>query len=152
VKEKLRAVFDARRRETDIDAKTILSELFRLAHVDPGLAYNDDGTMKPINEIPEDVRRALAGIETEETFVSVNGERIYTGRIKKARFWDKNRSLELLAKHLGLLIDRTESSVRVTGDPGQPIVYRAVYGSQVVPVETNGHADVTNGHGVKCSE
>lgn len=100
----------ARREErTQIKADTVLAELLRLARVDLAQAFNENGDLKPIHEIPEDVRRAIAGVEIEALFEGRGRDREQVGFVKKVRFWDKNRSLELLGKHLALFIDRSEN-------------------------------------------
>lgn len=101
-----------REQRTEIKADTVLAELLRLARVDLAQAFNENGDLKPIHEIPEDVRRAIAGVEIEALFEGRGRDREQVGFVKKVRFWDKNRSLELLGKHLALFIDRSEMTVR----------------------------------------
>jgi phage terminase small subunit len=87
---------------------TILSELMRLAIVDIGEAFDAAGNLKPIHEIPEDVRRAMAGVDVSEIYSGTGGDREMIGVLKKVKFWDKLRALEVLAKHLGLLVERVK--------------------------------------------
>ena len=82
----------------------MLRELLRLAMTDIGQALNADGTLKPIHEIPEDVRRAISGFEVEE----LDGDEGPTGRVRKVKFWDKKGSLDSLMRHLGLFKDKVE--------------------------------------------
>lgn len=107
----------ARSKETGIDAQTVLGELLRLARVDIAGAFYPDGGLKPIHEIPEDVRRAISGVEVLEEFSGRGGDRSQVGWTKKIKFWDKARALEMLAKHLGLLKERVE----LTGKDGGPV-------------------------------
>ena len=55
----------------------------------------------------------------DEVLVLVTGEGEDATRytVKKLKFWDKTRALELLAKNLGLLVDRHEH----TGAGDRPI-------------------------------
>lgn len=94
----------ARGEQFEVKAEHVLRELVRLASVDVTLAFNADGSMKPLDEIPLDTRRAIAGIEIEEERYGKDGE-LVRGRVKKLRFTTKDRALELLGKHLGLFVD-----------------------------------------------
>jgi phage terminase small subunit len=84
----------------------ILSELMRIAMVDIGDAFTDDGQLKPLKEMPVDVRRAIAAIDVSEIYEGAGENRRFVGLLKKVKFWDKQRALETLAKHLGLLVER----------------------------------------------
>lgn len=105
----------------DLTAETILGELLRIAKVDVREAYDDDGNLKPLSEIPEDVRRAVAGIEVDDRWEG-KGEDATRYTVKKLKFWDKNRALELLAKNLGLLVERQQHE----GPAGGPLSVRFV--------------------------
>jgi phage terminase small subunit len=112
-----------RNQALEITAERVVQEMARLALVDIAQAYDKEGNLLPIHEIPEDTRRALSGVEVEEMWgwYEPLGEearqRISTGRVRKVKFNDKARSLELLAKHMGLLKDTLE----ITGKDGGPV-------------------------------
>lgn len=98
---------NAKRQErTEINAELVLRELLALARVDLGEAFDADGNLLPIKNMPEQVRRALSGIDVE-TLKSQEGETMRT-TVTKIRLWDKKGSLELLGKHLRLFVDRVE--------------------------------------------
>lgn len=122
----------ARSQRTAIDADTVLSELLRIARADIAQAFDERGCLLPIHQIPEDVRRSIAGIDLAELGFSqtttleqeavdvgampTTATRVYA-RVRKIKFWDKTRALELLARHLGLLKDKVEH----TGKDGAPL-------------------------------
>lgn len=95
----------------------VLKEIWRVAGVDVSAAYNEDGSLKGIHEIPEDTRRALAGLDVLEEFAGSGEDRMLIGHTKKVRVWDKVAALKLVAQHLGMLKDRVE----VSGRDGAPI-------------------------------
>lgn len=95
--------------KTEITAEVVLSELLRLARVDVGAAFDENGRLLPIREIPEDIRRAICGVETDELFEGRGRDREAVGVTRKVKFWDKARALELLARHLGILRDRVDN-------------------------------------------
>lgn len=94
----------------EIKADVILGELLRIARADLGAAFDDEGNLLPIKEIPEGTRRAISGIDVEELFEGYGRERERVGTTKKIRFWDKVSALEKLGKHLKLFVDRVEHS------------------------------------------
>lgn len=95
-----------------LSAKMVLEELKRIAVCDVNDAFNPmDGTLLPLNEIPVDVRKCIAGFQVEELWMGKDGERVQIGVVKKVKFWDKNKGLELLGKYFKLFTDRVEHDV-----------------------------------------
>ena len=93
---------------TQITADNVLIGLYKTASYDIADAYNPDGTLKNIHDIPKEVRQAIVGIEVFEEFAGRGDDRVKIGETKKVKFGDKTKSQELLAKHLQLLIDRLD--------------------------------------------
>jgi phage terminase small subunit len=94
-----------RNEELNISAKDVLLELLRLLTADLAQAFNDDGSLKPIHEIPIDCRRAIASAESEELFEGRGKDRAHIGTLRKVKFWSKDRAIEMLARHLALFKD-----------------------------------------------
>ncbi len=116
VQKHLQALLEEQRRSKIIDANKVLEEIERIALVDVSLAVDPKtNAVKPIGSWPEGLGKCLSGIDVEELFDKL-GEPI--GRVKKLRFWDKTKSLEMLAKYLRLWVEKVE----VTGKNGGPIV------------------------------
>lgn len=89
----------------ELKADHILRELLRIATADVGLAFDDMGQMKPLSEIPEDVRRAISSLEVHEIFDGQGEGKMAIGLARKVKFWDKPRALEMLGRHLKLFVD-----------------------------------------------
>lgn len=102
---------------TQITADLILSELLKLATVDITRAFDAQGGLLPLHEIPEDVRKAIAGVEINELFQGTGDDKHVYGLAKKVKFWDKPRSLEMLGRHLGIFLDK----LQVSGDKDNPV-------------------------------
>jgi len=97
-----------------ITADMVLQELMRIGTCDIGEAFDDNGKLLAIRDMPELVRRAVSSVETEELFEGVGKDRAQVGVVRKIKFWEKTKGLELLGKHLKLFTDRVEHSGTVT--------------------------------------
>lgn len=89
----------------EVTADHVLRELLKIASVDLAVLYDDNGNLKDIHSIPEDARKAIAGIEVDEIWEGRGEEREQTGVTRKVKLWDKPRALELLGKHLKLFTE-----------------------------------------------
>lgn len=76
----------------------IAQELECIGFSDPLAIFDEDDNLLPIRQWPEDMRRALAGIEVFEEYEGQGKDKVYIGRTKKVRFWDKTGALNSLAK------------------------------------------------------
>lgn len=85
----------------EVRADNVLRELGCIAFVDPIHVIDHSGFVLPLDQIPEDVRRAIASMEVE------------FGRVTKIKFWPKSHALDTLGKHFKLWVDRLEVSGRV---------------------------------------
>jgi len=101
----------------EVTADTVLRELLALATVDIAEAFNEQGALKPIHDIPKEVRKAISSIEVLVETAGSGDERQEMGSTKKLRFWDKKGALELLGKHLKMFTDKFE----MTGKDGDPL-------------------------------
>lgn len=98
----------------------VLLEICRMAYVDPGDLYDEYGCIKNINEMPEDVRRAISSIETKELFEQDGRKKKYVGDAKKVKLGPKEKALDMLCRHLGLYqldnIQKQDLTIVVTGN------------------------------------
>ncbi|MGC2758905.1 MAG: hypothetical protein WA217_20370, partial [Candidatus Binatus sp.] len=60
----------------------------------------------PVPQMPEDLRRALTGVEITELY----GDGKAIGQLKKVRFTQKVPALDSLAKHLGMFASESAGS------------------------------------------
>ena len=92
----------------EINEKTILAELARIAFLDLGECYDEDGYLLPLSEMSEDARRALAAIESVQLPNRDDGD--LPRVLKKIKAESKIKALELLGKHLAMFTDKIEHS------------------------------------------
>lgn len=95
-------------KRVEIDSDFVLRELMKLASADLSAAFDEHGNLRPIHEIPEDTRKAISGVECDELYEGQGEERRWIGYTRKVKFWDKNKALENLGRHLSLFKDKIE--------------------------------------------
>ncbi|WP_409265032.1 terminase small subunit [Morganella morganii] len=85
-----------------IDADYVLNRLVEIDQMDVLDILHDDGGIKPIHEWPKVWRTSLSGMDLAEMFESKDGERDLVGIMKKIKWPDKVKNLELLGKHISV--------------------------------------------------
>lgn len=95
--------------KSELTQERIQRAVLAVLEFDPREAFNDDGTLKPISELPTSVALAIAGIDVDDA----------AGEVKKIRFSDRIRAAELGSKLLGLLREKHDLSgtIRHEGMP-----------------------------------
>lgn len=73
--------------------------------------FNDDGTMKKLSEIPDELMACVSGIEIDEYWDKENGR---TGTVKKVKMIDKLRGIEMLTKAMQGFVERKSLTVEHT--------------------------------------
>lgn len=108
-KERLDAYNAALAIRGDWYVQRLVNELKAVGLVDIKGAFNADGRLKAIDEIPEAIRRVISGIEVVETFEMRPGpdgmERVWTGYVKKIKMNEKLKAIEMLGKHVKMFVE-----------------------------------------------
>ncbi len=86
----------------------LLREIRQLSYFDIRLVLNDDGSVMPPKDWPTEVASAIVGMDVADMFEGKGEERIQTGILKKLKFVDKVKALEMQAKNLKLLTEQVE--------------------------------------------
>lgn len=98
----------------DFRADRVLLELARMVDVDIARAYDEKGILKPIHDIPEDVRRCIESIETVDEMGPPDSEGNPTiVPVRKVKFVSRKSAVELALKHFKLLTDKVEHSGKI---------------------------------------
>lgn len=110
---------------TGVSSKNVLQRVLEIAEADIGEAFDDDGNLRPISEIPVRLRRAISMIESFEEYQGQGEKREAIGMTRRIRLIDKNPALTNLMKHLKLLTEQVEFPSGVpfifeTGESGTP--------------------------------
>lgn len=91
-----------RSKRTGVNADRVLMELARLGFVNPGKLINfDEATVK--KDAAEDDLAAVASVKVK-TIPTEDGDIVE----REVKLYDKNKSLELLGKHLGMFKDKLD--------------------------------------------
>jgi len=87
----------------EISTEKVLLEMARIAFYRVPDLFKDDGSIKDIKDIDENISAAIHGIKMGHVIIkNPSGEDEVKTYIKSVKFQPKDRALENLAKHLGL--------------------------------------------------
>lgn len=114
VKQAIEEQLEAQNSRILLTADRVLQEIMALAMYDIKDAFDDNGDPLPISQLPESLRRAIEGFETEEIFRPGTKSEV---KITKYKFTKKQGPLQMLAEHLRLVVQKFE----VTGANGKPL-------------------------------
>jgi len=88
-----------RSEETKVTAAYVLKRLHEIDQMDVADILTDEGSIKPISEWPKVWRTSISAIDIAEMFEYQDGQKDLSGLLKKIKWPDKVRNLELLGKH-----------------------------------------------------
>lgn len=92
----------------------ILRELRRIGLSDIKKIFEEDGSLKPVSQWPEEMGSVVSSIEVNELFDGVGRQRKQVGEVKKVKLWDKIKSLELIGKNMVMFTDKVQHGVEPT--------------------------------------
>ncbi|WP_299948456.1 terminase small subunit [uncultured Microbulbifer sp.] len=104
----------ARSERTQIDADYVLKRLAEIDQMDVLDILKDDGSLKPIREWAKVWRQFISGMDLSELWEGSGDERQVVGVLKKIKWPDKVKNLELLGKHVNVQAFREQKEVKVT--------------------------------------
>ncbi len=100
------AVADKYKLTTELAARSIYQEMM----FDPAKLYDEQGRLKPITELDEDTRMALASIEVDE----VGGGDSPLVTTRKVKWANRYQAREQLMKHLGMFGEDNKQKLTVS--------------------------------------
>lgn len=103
--ERIQQLMDDRAQRVALSADRVLEEIMKLAFSDIRDYYNEDGTVKRMDELSDS---AAAALQTVKVHHGRNGVRVQHPDVLEFKLADKRANLELLGKHLKLFTDRQE--------------------------------------------
>lgn len=105
----IKQAMDSRNKRVQINADYVLNRLVEIDQLDVLDILDNAGNFKPIMEWPKTWRQTLSGVDLQE-IMSGDVETV----IRKIKWPDKLRNLELLGKHVAVSAFREQVEVNVT--------------------------------------
>jgi len=100
--------------KVQVDAAYVLNRLVEIDQMDFLDILNDDHSIKPPSEWPKVWRTYLSAIDMAEIWEGSGDERQMTGMLKKIKWPDKVKNLELLGKHVNVMAFKEKVEVDAT--------------------------------------
>lgn len=104
-----------------IDANYVLLRLYEIDQMDVADILREDMSIKNVSEWPAVWRRYLSGFDMAEMFEGKGDDREMVGILKKIKWPDKIKNLELLGKHISVQAFRDNIKTELTGAESGPI-------------------------------
>lgn len=101
VAQAIQAAMAERSRRTEVEADYVIRRLREIDEMDVLDILEDDGSFRSIRDWPRAWRQFLSGIEIAELFEGRGDDRRIAGVLRKVKWPDKLRNLELLSRHVG---------------------------------------------------
>lgn len=131
----------ARNNQVNINAAYVLRRLVEIDQMDVLDILKDDLSFKSLSEWPMVWRQYLSGIDLAEMFEGRGDEREMVGILKKIKWPDKVKNLELLGKHIGVgaFSDKVDhSSSDGTMSPARPTRAEILEAQKAIEAELPG--------------
>ncbi|UMY63924.1 terminase small subunit [Pseudomonas sp. LS.1a] len=115
VAQAIEAAMGERNKRLKVDADYVLQRLVEIDQLDLLDILEDDLSLKPLKQWPKAWRQYLVGFDLAEMFEGQGKDRDMVGILKKIKWPDKVRNLELLGKHVNVNAFKEQVEVNVTG-------------------------------------
>ena len=105
-----------RNEQVNIDASYVLRRLVEIDQMDVLDIVRDDLSLKPVTDWPASWRRYISGFDLAEMFeyTGEDGGKELAGILKKIKWPDKVKNLELLGKHISVQAFKEQIDQKVT--------------------------------------
>lgn len=111
----IKAAMDSRNKRAQVNADYVLNRLVEIDQLDVLDILRDDMSFKPLSEWPKAWRQYLVGFDIAEMFEGQGEDRSMVGLMKKIKWPDKVKNLELLGKHVNVNAFRDQIDLNVIG-------------------------------------
>lgn len=101
VAQAIQAAMAERSKRTEVEADYVIRRLREIDEMDVLDILEDDGSFRSIRDWPKAWRQFLSGIEIAELFEGRGDDRRIAGVLRKVKWPNKLRNLELLSRHVG---------------------------------------------------
>jgi phage terminase small subunit len=126
IQEAINVAVEERSQRVEVTQDMVVRELAMISFVDIRQAFDADGNLLPVKDLPENVARAIGGLDLRHVKTRTlgnDGEETVTEEeyVKNLKLIDKKGGLELLGRHLKMFgadanIDLSGLSIKVIYD------------------------------------
>lgn len=109
-----------RNERVEVNADYVLRRLVEIDEMDVLDILKDDGGLKMVHEWPKVWRTTLSGLNILTTVTNFD-ETTMENILKKIKWPDKVKNLELLGKHITVQAFKQQTSTEITGADGAPV-------------------------------
>jgi len=115
IQKRIAELMEERNKRLRVSADYVLLRLVEIDQMDVLDILKDDGTLKAISQWPKIWRTTLSGFDLSSTIMNMNETTMET-ILKKIKWPDKVKNLELIGKHVDVMAfkERMEVNVNVT--------------------------------------
>ncbi|WP_075882066.1 terminase small subunit [Vreelandella massiliensis] len=99
IRELLEQYREERSRRVEMDADRVLQRLIEIDEMDVADILDDDGRVLPVKQWPSVWRRCVSGVDVSEIADGAGDDREVKGLLKKIRWPDKHKNLEMIGRH-----------------------------------------------------
>lgn len=110
IQARLAELMKERNQKAQISSEYVLNRLVEIDQLDVLDILNDEGDMKPVKEWPKSWRTTLSGLD----IIAMGSDQDTTTLVKKIKWPDKLKNLELLGKHIDVQAFKEQTENRVT--------------------------------------
>ncbi|EFJ7371692.1 terminase small subunit [Escherichia coli] len=116
IQKRIAELMEERNKRMRVSADYVLMRLVEIDQMDVIDILNDDMSIKPVSEWPKVWRQYLTGFELADMFEGRGDEKELVGSLKKIKWPDKVKNLELIGKHVDVnaFKERLDVNVNVT--------------------------------------
>lgn len=108
------AVEAAQKARDEYYIEALIREVKELATFDIRDAYDEVGSLLPVEQMPTHISHAIAAIDTTEIYEGSRENRYLVGYTKRVKFYDKLKAIELLGKQLAMFVSRIDIKESIT--------------------------------------
>ena len=116
IQKRIAELMEERNKRLRVSADYVLLRLVEIDQMDVLDILNDDMSIKPVSQWPKVWRQYLSGFDLADMFEGRGDEKELVGILKKIKWPDKVKNLELIGKHVDVnaFKERMEVNVNVT--------------------------------------
>ncbi|ENC3602651.1 terminase small subunit [Escherichia coli] len=114
IQKRIAELMEERNKRMRVSADYVLMRLVEIDQMDVIDILNDDMSIKPVSEWPKVWRQYLTGFELADMFEGRGDEKELVGILKKIKWPDKVKNLELIGKHVDVNAFKERLDVNVT--------------------------------------